>query len=211
MTDGSNQNPGGENGSGGAANENQNGDNKNGGSGVSYETYTKAIDEIKKTKAKLKELEDNQSKIIQEKMKTDGDWKGLLDSRESKIKELESQIGDIKSRYDGLNEQVIESKKLGKVLSKLGGSLDSKYFGLIDLDEVKINPETNDIDELSVIKVVDGYKSKYPETLKKTGNTKMMGESGGDNQNGDKSLTYDAWLKLPYAEKNRRMKDVKLK
>lgn len=177
---------------------------------VSYETYKKTLAEAKSAKAKLRELEAIHNKSAEEKMKAEGDWKGLLEARENQIKELEAKTSELENNYSSLNETILESKKLSKIISKLGAHLDDKYFGLIDLKDVKINPETGEIDEISAARVAENFKREYPETLKPRKSSMMMGEAGTKGDSGS-ILTYDAWLKLPYKEKMARYNEVKNK
>lgn len=170
---------------------------------VSYETYTKVLDEAKAAKAKVKEYEDNFNRTKEEKLKADGDWKGLLESRETKIKELEQVNNELSSKHHSLNERITDSKKLSSILGKLEGNLDQKYFGLIDLNDVKINPETGEIDDMSASAVAERFKVEYPETIRKVFNPKSMGEgkNGSDNING--VISRDAWLKLSYQDQKK--------
>jgi predicted nucleic acid-binding Zn-ribbon protein len=171
---------------------------------VSYETYLKTLDEAKSAKSRLKALEEERNKIAEEKLKAEGDWKGLLDLRESRIKELEGESNQLKEKYSGLNERVTSSQKLSKVLSKIGGDLDPKYYGLIDISEVKINPETGEIDDMSATKVAENYRTEYAETIRKKFNPNSMGENkpGGDNGQSD-FINFDKWAKLPYNEQKK--------
>jgi len=170
---------------------------------VSYETYTKVLDEAKAAKAKVKEYEDNFNRTKEEKLKADGDWKGLLESRESRIKELELANSEISTKHNSLSERITDSKKLSSILGKLEGNLDQKYYGLIDLNDVKINPETGEIDDMSASAVAERFKVEYPETIRKIFNPKSMGEgkNGTDNING--VISRDAWLKLSYQEQKK--------
>jgi len=185
---GSNTNP-----SGNGENNNKKNDS------VSYESYLKAVNESKAAKEKLREAQALLEKSGEDKMKADGDWKGLLESRDNKINELSAALNEIKSQYGNLNSQVLESKKLSKVLGKLGGDLDNKYFNLIDLDEVKVNPDTGEIDDISVSEVAERYKTTFPETLKSKINPNMLGDNGGSNKNAEK-IKYSDWEKLSYKD-----------
>ena len=167
---------------------------------VSYESYLKAVNEAKTAKEKLREAQLLIEKSGEDKMKADGDWKGLLESRDNKINELSTALNEIKSQYGNLNSQVLESKKLSKVLGKLGGDLDNKYFNLIDLDDVKVNPDTGEIDDISVSEVAERYKATFPETLKSKINPNMLGDNGGSNKNAEK-IKYSDWEKLSYKDK----------
>jgi hypothetical protein len=89
------------------------------------------------------------------------------------------------------------------VLNKIEGVIDQKYYGLIDLDEVMVNPESGEIDEMSVIKAAQSFKTQYPEVVRKSGFSGMMGDgrtNTGTSTEGS-TIGYDAWFKLPYREK----------
>lgn len=178
---------------------------------VSYETYLKTLDEAKSAKSRLRALEEEKNKIAEEKLKSEGDWKGLLELRESRIKELEGESTQLKEKFTGLNERVTSSQKLSKVLSKIGGDLDPKYYGLIDISDVKINPETGEIDDMSATKVAENYRTEYAETIKKKFNPNAMGENrpGGQSSDGE-FISFDKWSKLKYSEQKKwKMAQVK--
>jgi len=188
---------------GGDGEKNQN--NENTGKGhVSYETYQKTLDEAKKAKEKLRAIEEQASKLAEEKMIAEGNWKGLLEARENRIKELEEENNQTKSKYGELNERIAGSQKLSKVLSKLGGDLDDKYFGLIDISEVKVNPETGEVDDMSAAKVAENFRTMYPETIKKKFNPNSMGENrSGTGNDQPTTIAYKDWSKLPYNEQRK--------
>lgn len=186
----------------GEGGKNQNNDSTGKGQ-VSYETYLKTLDEAKKAKEKLRAIEEQASKLAEEKMLAEGNWKGLLEARENRIKELEEENNQTKSKYGELNERIAGSQKLSKVLSKLGGDLDDKYFGLIDISEVKVNPETGEIDDMSAAKVAENFRTMYPETIKKKFNPNSMGENRGGESKEPSTISHKVWSKLPYTEQRK--------
>lgn len=189
-TSGSNTNPGGEG-------------EKSKEKTVSYETYLKTLDEAKSAKSKLKAQEDALNKIQDEKMKADGDWKGLLEARENRIRELTEQSETLGKKYGALNERITNSQKLSMVISKLGGNLDEKYYGLIDLEGIKTNPETGEIDDMSATKIAESFRTMYPETIKKGFNPNAMGETRGSANSTQSMISRDEWLKLSYSEQKK--------
>lgn len=171
---------------------------------VSYETYKKTLDEAKTAKAKLKAIEEEKQRLAEEKMVAEGNWKGLLEARENRIKELEEETNAIKGQYGELNERITGSKKLSKVLSKIGGDIDEKYFGLIDISDVKVNPETGEVDDMSAAKVAESFRTMYPETIKKKFDPKSMGEDrSGSTKEGQSTITYAEWLKLDWKQQKK--------
>ena len=167
---------------------------------VAYETYRKVLGEAKNAKEKLRALEAEFTKEREAKMKSNEDWKGLLELREAEIKDLRAQQSKLNEDYQSLDSHIKTGKKLSAVLNKIEGQLDQKYFGLIDLDDVVINPETGDIDDMSATQAALKYKTQYPETIKKGGYAGMMGDGRSSGTNGATTISRDSWIKLPYRE-----------
>lgn len=165
---------------------------------VAYETYQKVLAEKKAASARLKEFEENQRKAEEERLKKDGDWKGLIDARETEISNLRKSLEETSSKFEKLNSRVTNGEKLSSVLSQLGADVPSKYYGLIDIDDVSINPETNEIDTMTAKKVTDRFKQEYPEVLKKNVHAGMMGTGHGNGVSGGNTIKHADWVKLPY-------------
>ena len=165
---------------------------------VAYETYQKILAEKKAATAKVKEHEDNLKRIEEDRLKKDGDWKGLIDARENEIINLRKSLEETSSRFDKLNSRVTNGEKLSSVLSQLGADVPSKYYGLIDIEDVAINPETGDIDAMTAKKVAERFKVEYPEVLKKSVHSGMMGAGHGNGVAGSGSIKHSDWMKLPY-------------
>lgn len=165
---------------------------------VSHETYMKVLGEKKAASAKLREFEDNAKKAEEERLKKDGDWKGLIEAREVEIAHLRKSLEDTSTRFEKLNSRVTNGEKLSSVLTALGSDVPSKYFGLIDIDDVTVNPETGVIDELTAKKVADRFKKEYPEVLKKNVHPGMMGNGHGNGVVGGNTIKHSDWVKLPY-------------
>jgi predicted RNase H-like nuclease (RuvC/YqgF family) len=192
------------NSSSGGANTDPGGEGKNQQkNSVSYETYTKVLDEAKAAKAKLREFEENFNKTREEKLKADGDWKGLLETRESRIKELETELSKTSEKFSSLHDRITNSQKLAKVLSKVGGHVDEKYYGLIDISDVKTNPETGEIDDMSAAKVAESFRTTYSDVVKKGFNPASMGETKGAGNQPAATIPYEEWSRLPYNEKKK--------
>lgn len=165
---------------------------------VSYETYQKVLGEKKAAAARLKEFEEKQRLADEERLRKDGDWKGLIDAREAEITNLRKSLEETSSRFEKLNSRVTNGEKLSSVLSQLGADVPSKYFGLIDIDDVSINPETGEIDALTAKKVAERFKQEYPEVLKKSVHSGMMGAGHGNGVSGGNTIKHSDWVKLPY-------------
>lgn len=180
------------------ANDKDNSNKKPDEKKVSYETYLKVLGEKKASSARLKEFEETAKKAEEERLKKDGDWKGLIDAREAEISNLRKSLEDTSSKFEKLNSRVTNGEKLNSVLTQLGADVPSKYFGLIDIEDVAVNPETGEIDALTAKKVAERFKVEYPEVLKKSVHSGMMGTGHGNGVNGGNTIKHSDWCKLPY-------------
>lgn len=130
-------------------------DDNNQKSSVSYETYSRTVDEVKNLKAKVKEFEDQQNSAKEANLKAQNDWKALAEAKENQLKELQS-------KFDGLNNSLTDSIKLSAFQKNLGGKLRSEeYFDFVDTDKIVYNPETKKVDEASVKAVVAEFVKKH--------------------------------------------------
>jgi len=173
---------------------------------VSYETYSKAIDEVKGLKAKLKDYDEFKSQ--QEKEKADkeradlekkGEFQKLLDLEREKNKKLENDLNSHNARENS-------RKKLSAVLSNLGGSVDKKFFDLIEFDSVVLK-EDGTVDEYSVGKVVEKFKASYPEVIRGPDGNNLPNKAPNGAPNGSGKITESAWKALPAKEMKKFKQD----
>lgn len=130
----------------------------NGEGNVSYGTYQKVLDQLKKTQAKSKELEDVIAKIEndkkssdEEKLKGDGNFKQLLESKTKELTDAQKVIKDLTSEVKGYKQSFIESKKINALMSEIGGKVKHKdYYNLIDTSKIALLPDSEDIDSVSL-------------------------------------------------------------
>lgn len=179
--------------------------NKNEQSTVSYETHRKLLSEKKKRdeeldalKKRLGEFESKEKERTEQELKQKEDFKSLLALRDKELQET-------KSRLTELTTQQVNALKLESFLSAIDGKIDRKYWGHIDLDKIKLNPDSGDVDEMSVTALVDQFKKEYPEIIK-VGRAPGLPPNSPQPSGGP--LSYEQWLKLPLAEKKKRMAEV---
>jgi len=174
-----------------------NGSTDDGGKGdqVAYETYKKSVDDAIKYRQRAKDLKaeiekrDAEAKIAETKrLEEQGNWKKIAENaqieRDKAIEEL-----------TGMKSTQVQAKKLDAVLRAAGGQIERKFWGLIDIDEVAINPETGLIDEMSVTKAVDKIRKEYPEIIRTKGNAGLPADAPSGGGNG--AMSVEDWKKLP--------------
>lgn len=174
---------------------------------VSYETHRKLLGEKKKRDEEnallKKQLEESQAKEkarMESELKEKEDYKKLLELREAEKKELET-------KYTQLDSSLKDSAKLSAFLDKLGGSVEKQYWGLVNLDEILIDPNTGSIDEASVKQAASKFEQTYPLVIKKAGSSAKLPNDAAKGGNG--KLTYSEWKALKTSkEMKERQGDV---
>lgn len=126
---------------------------------VSRETYLKTLDEVKKVKAKNKELEAFKQSLEEEKLKEQNQWKQYAEQQAKKAEEALAQV----NQYESLIE---ESIKFNAFQNALGGKLKhDSYRSFIPLDKVVFNPETKQVDQDSLKTVVGQFTKEHPSLI----------------------------------------------
>lgn len=131
------------------------------GSTVPYDTYRTLLDEKKRAAARVAELEEKVRTREAKDLEANGDFQKLLANERERNEKLTKDLSELSERETG-------RRKLAGVLGALQGNVDSKYYNLIPYDDVVIDPTTGNIDEVSVAKVVEHVRAKYPEIIKAT-------------------------------------------
>ena len=135
---------------------------------VKYETYRKVLSEKKRRDEELSTARDQIATYEADKktrMETDlaekEDFKKLLEIRDQELAETRTQL-------TGLTQQTANSQKLDSFLSSLDGKVDRKYWGHIDLKSIVVDPNSGQVDDMSVTKEIERFKKEYPEVIKTT-------------------------------------------
>lgn len=156
------------------------------------------LSEKKNVSEKLKTFEQSAKEKQDLELKAKEDYKALVELRDSELlttkKELEAE------RF-----QRQQGQKLDAFLSVVEGKIDQKYWSMIDLEQVKINPDSKAIDQMSVSQAVDAFKKTYPELIK-TGISQFTPPNAPAN---GEALTYEKWLTLPLKEQKARYLEMK--
>lgn len=162
-----------------------------------YQTYKQQQDELANEKAKLEE----------ERLIKEGQFKTLLEQREAQLQEMTSKLKSVESEVSARDKAIMDFKKAGVFESKLGGKIKHpKYWDMVDLDKIIINPEDETIDEHSLEQAVKGFMEEHKNLIDFGSNANLPNGSGA---RGAGSLSYEQWKQLPLDERRKRMKDVK--
>jgi hypothetical protein len=171
---------------------------------VAYETYRRVVGESKKAKSRAKELETElQAYKDAEKRKEEEDLekRGEYDKVKASLQE---ELDKAKAENKALKQEHTDNRKLGAFLSSLDGTVAKEYWPLINIDQIAVDPDTNEIDELSVKRLVDTFKSTHSRLIDGVKGPRMT-DSSPDRQS---VLTTEEWRKLPLKERKERMGEV---
>lgn len=166
---------------------------------VSYETYQKLLGEKKKRDLELTEFKKREKDREEQELKQKEDYKKLLALRDEELEKTRSELAQSKSTLEN-------GAKLQAFLDALDGQVEQQYWGLIDLNQVVLNPETGLPEDVSVKKAALEFKTKYGLVIKQAGSNKMPHDA--PKGSGSVGLSYEEWLKLPAKDMRARLKDV---
>jgi hypothetical protein len=189
-------------------NEGQNGNRKE--DMVSYETHRKLLgekkrlqDEAQALKAKLEEKLKAEQEQQEKEMKDKEEWKKLVEIRDKELTETKSKLTEYQQ---GIRNSKKASAFLGE-LAKRNISVRSSYYDLIDVDQIAVDPSTEEIDLSSVKKYADAWVTDHFELAKATSSSSKLPNNAP--QGNGSQLTYDEWLKLPPSEMKKRYKEMR--
>jgi hypothetical protein len=113
------------------------------------------------------------------------------------LKAREQEAQQAKQEAEKLRNEMNYARKMGAIVESLGGSVDSKWYRIIDADSVAIDPVSGEVDKMTVNKVVEDLKKEWPELIKsKPGGIPTNFPQG----NGAGKITRSDWLKLPHKD-----------
>jgi hypothetical protein len=155
---------------------------------ISYDAHRKLLDEKKKVQGELSALQSEKKAREDAEAARRGDFESLLKARDEELAKERGERQQLQSR-------ITTGQKMNAVIESLGGSVDPKWYQLIDVSDVVQN-DNGEIDQLTVSRVAESLKKQWPEMIKKTGVLPPNAPQG----NGGQTISYDEWKKLPLAE-----------
>lgn len=151
---------------------------------VEYASYKKVLDEKKardRENAELKrQIEEiNAAKRAEEekKLTESGDLSKILKLKEEALKTLQKEHEGLKQTLTQREQKEQSARKISAVLNSVNGEIPQQYWGLIDTDQIAIDPETGKPEELSVKKAVEDFEKTYPHVIVKADGTRLPNEA----------------------------------
>ncbi len=176
--------------------ENQN----DGKSTITYETHRRLLDEKKKVQAQLDTLLREKTDRDEAEARKRGDFEALLKARED-------ELSKERAARQELSDRVTQGRKLSAVIDALGGNVDQKWLRLIDTDDVVVNPETGEVDQMTVARAAESLKKQWPEMIRSTARLPHQAPQGIDG--GPNRIAESEFKKLSAKDQQKyRMTDV---
>lgn len=168
---------------------------------VSYETHRQLLGEKKKRDEELRQAREALARYEAEKreleekaLREKEDYKKLFESREKELQDEKMKRAEIEA-------QIIEAQKRKALNLAIGTAIPEKFWGLVDLDKIAIDPTTGRPDELTTKAYADEFTKVYGEVIAPSRLPRMPNDGPNREKTG---LSYEQWKKLPYAEKKKR-------
>lgn len=154
---------------------------------INYETHRKLLDEKKKIQAQLEQVLKEKQERDEAEARKRGDFEALLKAREEELsKEREAR--------QELADRITKGRKLNAVIDALGGNVDQKWLKLIDTDEIVVNPETGEVDQMTVARAAESLKKQWPEMIRST--ARMPHQAPQGLEGGAGKITESEWRAL---------------
>lgn len=193
--------PGGDNQtSGGSADGQKSKDNDNstddeGKGTVSYRSHQKVLTEKKNLSERFKTVETELAEMKKERAEADEDELKKQNKWQEAYENTKKELVDQTGKYQTLVEDIHKQRKIGSFLSSLKGQVDSDYHVFIDTEAILADPETGEIDEMSVTKEVERFVKKHPALVQRADKVTTSHYPKGEHSL-DKTILRSEWLKL---------------
>lgn len=173
------------------------GSNQNPADLVSEEWRKRILSEKKKVQEERDLLRAEKEERERKDLEAKGEYQKLLEL-------AKAEADAAKNRLREIEEERLQGKKAAALLKALDNSLPDKFYGFLNLDDVIIDPSTGEINQLSVTKAAEQFKTNYPELLIKRDGPRLPNNA----PQGAGKLTREEWLKLPVDEMKKRRKEL---
>jgi vacuolar-type H+-ATPase subunit I/STV1 len=171
---------------------------------ISYETYEKTLNQEKSLRKRLQETQEKLL-VFENEQKTSQEQKLLEEKKHLEfIEQLKREKAEALEKAERLERDQIDFRKLNAAMGLLqekGIQLESKYLGLLPLDQIQMTDEGS-IDHTSVASAVDSFAKEHPRLTLPASKFLPNDKTGNSAQ----KMSVEEWKKLPYKEKQEAMK-----
>lgn len=158
---------------------------------VSYETHRKLLGEKKKVQeerdAFALEKAEREKKLMEER----GEFQKLAELAKTEVDSLKAKLQEVESGR-------LAAKKANALLKALDHGIPEKFYGFLPMDEVLVDPETGEVNAMSVAKAADNFRKNFPELIVSKTNAKFP--NNAPQGSAVSTISREEWLKLDHLE-----------
>lgn len=172
---------------------------------VSIDSHNKLLGEHKKGREKLNAANAQLEEFQKKERDREEAEQAKRGEHEKIILTHKERIAELESKEQAQKVREAEAKKFNAFFKSLDGQVDEKYWSLIDVSGINMDPDTGQIDDLSVANTVEKFKNEYSPIIQgaQIPNLPNAAPSGSATP-----LSIHEWKKLPLAERKERMAEV---
>lgn len=160
----------------------------------------KRVQELESENARLKEAADAAAK---KQAETDGNYKLIAEQERERAVKLADDLKAKDAEISSYKTRITTAQKW-QALQKTVGQLDGKYSALVDFDKIVVDPDSGEINQLSLEKYASSFKTEFPEITAKVGALPPQKLPAGDQGGGSGTkIKHAEWLKLSGAEQRK--------
>jgi hypothetical protein len=179
----------------------------------SYESHQKLLSEKKAIQDKAKRLEEENAEFKRkhselDRKNQDDERKKLEDKEQFKdlYTKTREELAAKDEKISSLLKAQVDARKMSSFLDAIKGDIPRQYWGLVDIDKIALDGDK--VDEFSVQKYVEDFRTTYKDIIKPIDNRRMPSDSPPADDSAS-NLTYDQWLKLSAKDKEKKINLVK--
>lgn len=149
---------------------------------VNFETHRKLLAEKKRVQAEAESLKKKLEEIEVKDAEQKGNLQKLLDIERDRAKKASEELETYRQRE-------VSRKKIQAVLDVAKTRIESRWFNVIDLEQVVVDPSSGEIDKGSVEAYVQTLQKEWPEMFAKGGKSGVSHDAAKPPG----ALDYEGW------------------
>lgn len=154
----------------------------------------KLLDEKRKATERAKAAEQELALLRQKEREREDQELEKQKNFEALLKKQKEETAAERAKREALENQVVEAIKSNAFRKVLGAQVDDKYKSTIDLSKIAIDPETGEVDQMSVAQYVEDYRKTYPEIIKVPGQNRM--QSNEPKGEPSRKMSHAEWVAM---------------
>lgn len=182
---------------------------------VLHSTHLKVLGEKKTLQTKNEDLQKKvnafeaaEKEKATENLLNKGKYDEALKLKQDELETEKQKLINKGAELEAVNSQITDGTKLRSFLAAVGGDVNEKYWGLVDLDQITLD-ENGEPNKASVVKYAENFVASYGNEIISRGNSgELPPNAPPQKDNVGQAIKYVDWLKLPRSEMMKRKKDV---